>query len=125
MVEKNEAPSPVPEVSIPEVDEKAVPTSTEEGVAASGEETPAEAEAVPAVEERELSSAIEEELAANVEEPAGVATVAPEAPSDEEIIAESAQEAGEAPIEEASIEIPLEAPEAQLRLHIFWLLASS
>ena len=84
VVEENKAPSPMPKASIPELDEKAVSTSTEEGVAASGEETPAKAEAIPAVEERELPSAIEEEVAANVEEPAGVATVALVAPIEEE-----------------------------------------
>jgi hypothetical protein len=113
VVEENEASSPMPKASIPEVEKKAIPTSPEEGITASGEENPTEAEAVPAVVERELPSAIEEEVAANVEEPTGVATLASKAPSDEEITAESVQEASEAPIEEArSIEIPPEVPEA-------------
>jgi hypothetical protein len=59
LVEKSEAPSPLPEAAIPEVEANEVPTSTEEGVAAREEDSLAEPVAVLAVKERELRAAAE------------------------------------------------------------------
>jgi S-phase kinase-associated protein 1 len=66
LVEESEAPSPLPEAAIPEVEANEVPTSTEEGVAAREEDSLAEPVAVRAVKEKELPAATEEANASEV-----------------------------------------------------------
>jgi hypothetical protein len=94
LVEGSEAPLPLREAAIPEVEASEVPTSTEEGVAAREEDSLAELVAVPAVKERELPAADEEANAA------GIALEAPEAPIAEGVSPEVAAEAPDASTEE-------------------------
>jgi hypothetical protein len=61
-----------------------------EGVIVCSKETLVETEAAPVIEDKRSSPAIEEKVTVIVEGPAGATSVSPEAPSNEEIVAETA-----------------------------------